>query len=40
MGEIETTVADIVGSKDMKCEFQLKTKKGKNAGTLIVNADK
>ncbi|CAD8099616.1 unnamed protein product [Paramecium primaurelia] len=40
MGEVETTVADIVGAKDMKQEFELKDKKGKGVGTLIVNIDK
>ena len=40
MGEVETTVADIVGAKDMKCEFELKGQKGKVVGTLIVNIDK
>jgi hypothetical protein len=32
MGEVNTTVADIVGAKDMKCDFDLKDKKGKIVG--------
>lgn len=40
IGECKTTVADIVGSRDMKSELELKTAKGKPAGKLFVLVDK